>query len=316
MNREVSASTPARIGLLGNPSDGYFGSCISLPVYNWEATVTISTSEGGEEKHILPDDKGLRRIMEPTVKVFEERFKTEMRPFKVDVTTTIPRQVGLSGSSAIETAFMRALMEWNGIPDKALHPRQLAELVLSIERDELGMVAGLQDRLPQAYLKMLHMDFKERLMKERGFGEYTEMDPENLPRLWVAHSSMGDDSGEVHSNIAERWERGDLEMKKIIRLLKECADEGREAIAAKDHLALACLMDTNFDLRTELFGAEALGETWEAVMLARSLGSCAKQCGSGGSIVGIIPNQAFESTAARRFQKIGWTYHGDVVVVP
>jgi hypothetical protein len=74
------------------------------------------------------------------------------------------------------------------------------------------------------------------------------------------------------------------------------------------------LIDTNFDLRRELFGEQALGETLDAVMLARSLGSCAKQTGSGGAIFGIVPHDDFSSTAAPAFAEIGWTFHDDLEV--
>jgi glucuronokinase len=312
---QITCSIPARIGLLGNPSDGYFGACISLPVYNWQATVVISPNDSTDEPHKLPDNSGLRRIMGPTITVFEKRFGLTASPFKAEIETTIPRQVGLSGSSAIETAFMLTLMAYHDIPLDSLTPRELAELILKIESEELGMVAGLQDRLPQAYGCMLYMDFDEKLMEARGFGDYTELDSAHLPRLWVAHATSGKDSGETHSNIAKRWQEKDPEMVDIIHHLAECANNGRDAILSNDEIALASLIDTNFDLRRELFGDVALGETLDAVKLARSMGSCAKQCGSGGSIVGIITDNDFLENAAVAFSEMGWTFHADVEVV-
>lgn len=315
MANRVSCSTPARIGLLGNPSDGYFGACISAPVWNWQATVTLSPLNTDDVPYELPDDSGLRRIMKPTITIFEKHFGCTIAPFKAEVETTIPYRVGLSGSSAIETAFMLTLMAFHDIPMNKINARELAELVLMIETEELGMVAGLQDRLPQAYGCMLHMNFDKELMTNKGYGDYTELNVENFPLLWVAHAPSGEDSGKTHSGIAERWQQQDSEMIEIIQHLADCANEGLQAIHSGDSTAFASLIDTNFDLRRELFGEDSLGETLDAVKLARSLGSCAKQCGSGGSIFGIIPNPDFPTTAAPAFSEMGWTFHSDIEVV-
>ena len=137
MGGEISCSVPARIGLLGNPSDGYYGQCISLPVWNWQATVTLAPNDSVT----LPKNEGLQRIMEPTLRVFERRFG-DSGCFEAAVETTIPRQVGLAGSSAIETAFVLSLMAHNDIPLDTLSSRELAELVLKVESEELGVVAG------------------------------------------------------------------------------------------------------------------------------------------------------------------------------
>ena len=305
MSQQVSHSVPARIGLLGNPSDGYFGQCISLPVWNWEACVTLTPAEEVE----LPEDEGLRRIMDATLQVFEQRFDGVQNGFSAEVTTTIPRQVGLAGSSAIEMAFMRCLMEHNGIATDSLDPRELAELVQRVETDILGMVAGLQDRLPQAYGEMLHMDFRRDLMEDRGYGEYTSLDSSLLPQLWLANAASGDDSGAVHSDIARRWQEEDSAMVAIIAELARGAELGILALESGEHAFLSMLIDANFDLRTELFGAEALGETYSMVELARGLGSCAKQSGSGGAIFGIVPSDEFDSLAAPAFAEHGWSYH-------
>ena len=310
MATNISCSIPARIGLLGNPSDGYFGECISLPVWNWNATVTLSQSD----KISLPSDEGLIRIMEPTLRVFQKRFNQTSKAFNAIVETNIPRQVGLAGSSAIETAFMLALMAHNKIPVNSLTPRQLAELVLKVETEELGVVAGLQDRLPQAYGCMLHMDFSEDLMNGRGYGEYLELESSLLPPLWLAHAPMGKDSGETHSELPRRWAQREEGMVTIIEHLAYCARKGREAIENENSVELAGFIDTNFDLRRDLFGDQSLGQTLEAVMLARSLGSCAKQTGSGGAIFGIIPDEHFCEKAKIAFSEIGWEFHSKLEV--
>jgi hypothetical protein len=60
-------------------------------------------------------------------------------------------QVGLAGSSAIITATVRALLAFHHITAAQLPLDELPTLVLSIETNELGINAGLQDRVIQAY---------------------------------------------------------------------------------------------------------------------------------------------------------------------
>ena len=39
---DITHRAYARVGLLGNPSDGYFGKCISVSVQNFFAEVTLT----------------------------------------------------------------------------------------------------------------------------------------------------------------------------------------------------------------------------------------------------------------------------------
>ena len=58
--------------------------------------------------------------------------------------TSIPRGVGLGGSSAIVIAVLRALCALHGTE---LDPARMAELALAIETEDLAIAAGPQDRV-------------------------------------------------------------------------------------------------------------------------------------------------------------------------
>lgn len=79
-------------------------------------------------------------------------------------------QVGLAGSSAILTAALRAVLRFYGFgaEDKAaaigLSRDVLPAFVLGVESDELGIAAGLQDRVVQSYEGAVHMDFAPALL--------------------------------------------------------------------------------------------------------------------------------------------------------
>ena len=215
-------------------------------------------------------------------------------PFTLSYTTTIPKQAGLSGSSAIITAALSCLEEHfqRRIP-KALRPG----LVLAAET-ELGITAGLMDRVIQTYDGLVFMDFNAERLKADGHGEYVPMDPSALPRLWLVWCDNPGDSGKVHSTVRRRYDDGDQEVKRLLAEVASLADAGRAALEQKDVRALAALMDRNFDLRRALFGDAALGALNVAMVeAARSVGAAAKFTGSGGAAVALCPEGAAQEDA-------------------
>lgn len=68
--------------------------------------------------------------------------------FTLSYRTTIPRQRGLSGSSAIAAAALNCMLRHYGL-EAAVPPADRPQLVLAAET-ELGIAAGLQDRVIQA----------------------------------------------------------------------------------------------------------------------------------------------------------------------
>ena len=53
----------------------------------------------------------------------------------------------------------------------------MANLVLSVETEELGIGAGLQDRVAQAYETPVFMNFDKDVMEKQGYGNYQTLDP-------------------------------------------------------------------------------------------------------------------------------------------
>ena len=109
-----------------------------------------------------------------------ERFRREVAevgPVEARWSTTVPREVGLAGSSAIVIAVLRALSQATGT---SLAERELARMALAVEAEDLGIAAGLQDRLVQAHEGLVAMDFGD------GRAAIERLDPALLPPLYVA----------------------------------------------------------------------------------------------------------------------------------
>ncbi len=295
-----------RAGLIGNPSDGYFGKTISACFKGFRAAIEMwespsielvpsrrdhSVFESIEKLHHDVKQHGYYggfRLLKATIKVFYDYclqygIQLDGRKFTLRYSSDIPSRVGLAGSSAIITACARALMAFYGV---SIPRHLLANLVLSVENSELGIPSGLQDRVAQAYQGVVFMDFNRATMEKRGYGEYSLLDPETLPSLYVAYRDDLSEGTEVfHNDLRARWNAGEKEVVDAMAFWADLALQFREGMAQGDRKLLKELMDANFDKRAALYD---VGEgNRELVATARRAGASANFAGSGGAIVGI-----------------------------
>jgi len=330
--RHVKTGAYARVGLMGNPSDGFNGKTLSVTVKNFWATVEMWESErlqllphplydpssfsGLQDLHFIGRREGYyggTRLLMATCKRFQELCTASgivlpRKNFTVKYDTNIPRQVGLAGSSAIVTALLMALMEFYDLTDEHIPLEKQPSFVLSVE-SELGIQAGLQDRVVQVYRGLVYMDFDAEYMKEHGHGKYTRLHQDvfdwlaSLP-LFLAYDSFPSDSGKIHSNVRARWDAKDPEVLDGMRHFGELASQARAAMERQDHGALADLMDENFGTRRRIYGDACLGEkNLRMVEICQSKWAAAKFPGSGGAVLGLCrPTEAGESMLTKMQQ--------------
>src|SRR5580704_9620001 len=257
----------ARAGFLGNPSDGYFGKTMAFTVRNFRARVLLYPSARLEiklSKADLPVFENLQDLYDTTrwrgyyggiriIQALIMRFmdycrhqgiELEDRNFTIEYDSNIPQRLGMGGSSAIITAALRALCIYFNvrIPD----PMQ-ANLALETETKELGVPAGLQDRVIQAYEGLVYMNFARDIMDRQGYGDYERLDPGLLPKVYMAYRTSLNEGTEVfHNNIRERWFARDPEVVEAMQNWAGYAEQGRAALRARDYAMLNYLIDANF----------------------------------------------------------------------
>ena len=317
----------ARAGLIGNPSDGYNGKTITVIVKNFWAQVILyewdrleivpGTSDESDFQsiHDLAKDVQLHgyyggiRLVKAAINGFiwycdERKLPLHDRNFSLRYQTTIPRQVGMAGSSAIVVATLRALMDFYHID---IPKHVLPSLVLSIERDRLGIPAGLQDRVAQVYEGCVYMDFSKEAMKtDDGFvcGEYEDLPVSLLPPLYVSYSADCCEPTEIfHNNLRFRYDHGEPA---VVSAMQQCAEltvRAREALLAGCHKLLPDLLNTNFDVRRSICQLPT-DQVW-MVETARCCGASANFAGSGGAIVGTYPDEETFKELKERMKKIG-----------
>jgi len=312
----------ARAGLMGNPSDGYHGKTLSLLVHDFCAEVTLYEWDRIELVLSQEDQSVFRsvdelaadvqlhgyyggiRLVKATIKKFVEYCRWQGHAlhdetFSVRYQSNIPRQVGLAGSSAIIVATLRCLMEFYDIE---IPLRVQPSLALSVENEELGIAAGLQDRVIQVYGGLVFMDFsRERTEDMCGFhcGAYEPIDANLLPPLYLAYrDEVSEPTEVVHGDLRSRYHRGDPDVVQAMQRFAELAVAARQAILDRDTTELGRLIDANFDLRRSICPIPT-GQL-EMIERARSCGATAKFAGSGGAIVGTYPNEAaYEQLVAK-----------------
>jgi glucuronokinase len=319
----VESQAYARAGLLGNPSDKYFGKAISISIKNFRARVSLCQSPElqiealGQDLNIYKDIQDLaesidrygyyggERLVKAAIKKFYEyclsqNISLQSKNFTLQYDSDIPRQVGLGGSSAIVTAALKGLMKFYGV---SIPKEYLPSLILEAELGELGISAGFQDRVIQVYEGCVYMNLDAKVIQDKGHGIYERLDPKLLPDLYLAYKPMlGKVSGKVLNEIDEGFEKRDPFVIKTLNQIAELAEEGKRALFQRNKDRLFDLMNENFDLRRKIM---TISEgNLEMIRTARSCGASAKFAGSGGSVIGIHKGEEMYNSLLRELEML------------
>jgi len=319
----IRATSYPRAGLIGNPSDGYNGKTIAFVFRNFFAEVVLYESP---ELEILPNTRdhskfesigglaadvgkfgyyGGIRLLKATVKRFHDYCREggidlHSENFTIRYRTDIPSQVGLAGSSAIITACMRALMAFYQV---SIPKPVLANLILSVETKELGIPAGLQDRVAQVYEGLVYMDFDKELMGRQGWGHYEPLDPAMLPPLYLAYrADLAEGTEVLHNDLRERYNRGDRDVLEAIQEWASLAVQVKDLLKRGQGDAIGPVLDRNFDIRRRVCCVS--DGNIRMVEMARSVGASAKFTGSGGAIVGTYTDEKMYRALEESLQSI------------
>lgn len=301
-----------RAALIGNPSDGYHGKTIAFVFRNFHAeimlyetpelvlTPTVRDNTVFTSLEALASDVeqygyyGGIRIMKAAVKKFhdycrENSITLPQKNFTMRYMSDIPNRLGLAGSSALITAAMRAMFTFYHLE---IPPARLASLVLASEREELGIPAGLQDRVAQAYNTPVYMDFNKEYMDEHKVGRYEKIEiPEDLNFYIAYRTDLAEGSEVLHSRLRDDYNAG---VPEVLAAMKEWAfltEEMHAALPEKNRKKIAELINRNFDLRCQVCASSVSEKNRRMVELARSAGASAKLTGSGGAIIGCYDSE-------------------------
>lgn len=306
----IETNSYPRAAVIGNPSDGYFGKTIAFVFSNFSTRVQLYQTPQLEIKpqrldvttyenmEALVEDinfagyYGGMRLIKGMIKVFfeyckEKNISLHTKNFTINYRSDIPLRLGLAGSSAILTACLKALCLFYEV---YIEPAIFANLVLSVETNELGISAGLQDRVAQAYETPVFMDFDRDLMESRGYGKYEKLDSKKFPPFYIAfRKSLSQGTEIIHNNLKARFDIGDPKVLQAMLRWGQITEEFRAALDKNDRQTMHDLINENFDLRRKT--VRITKGNIEMAELARSVGASAKFTGSGGAIIGTYKDE-------------------------
>jgi len=311
--------------LIGNPSDGYYGKTIAFVFSNYCAEVMLyespeldllpavrDHSRFNSIQHLAEDVDlygyyGGMRLLKATIRKFydycqKNSIELNDRNFTVRYQTSIPNRLGLAGSSAIITACTRALKRFY---DVRIPKPLLANLILAVEKEELGIDAGLQDRVAQSYNTPVFMDFNKKFMEDHGYGNYQPIEIPPELKIYIAfRTDLAEGSEILHGHLREDYESGNP---KVLAAMQEWADltvKVKEAMENRNFPRLPALLNRNFDLRCEVCSSVSK-KNKHMVELARSVGASAKFTGSGGAIIGTYEDEIMFSKLREKLKDFG-----------
>ena len=290
----IKATAPGRCGIVGNPTDMYGGSVLSLSTRQ-RASCTLTdaaemqiTVSGQSQTLHSADDLTLRpgdylNVARAALSALEVNPATAT-PFHLSASTEIPMQAGLAGSTAILACLTGALLVHLGL---RLNPYETAELVRKIEYDVLGIVCGFQDAYMTVFGGLNFMDFAGRNSTEAlevttPFGAVEPLAPyvRDLPFV-LAHTGVRHHSGSVHATPRERWLAGDPAAVSGYAEIAALSRTAKRPLLSGDCETLAALMTRNHVIVRDLGGSGDANESLIAAALEGGA-SAAKLAGAGG----------------------------------
>jgi galactokinase len=227
---------PARINILGNPSDANEGDFATISMatdlfaYAYIEPADhirleqLKKSKTGWEMLLsqeyamadlpLPYDDQLDLIKAAVNRLWqyspEFRRKLNRHGFKLKTWTEVPRQSGLGGSTLFVLLALGALRALYNLDPLTLNDYVLSELTQRAEALELGIACGFADRYVPLFGGIAYLDYRGKLLQkplgEEPFVTYERLDSwvEQIPLVAVS-SGIPHNSGDVHGCMRPRY---------------------------------------------------------------------------------------------------------------
>jgi len=253
---------PARINVLGNPSDAnegahqtisaavnVFGGARVEPADSFKMVFRDGKDpDAGEIGRVeAPDYRALEygqgfdlqvaaiRSLLSHSQEFRDKAGASEHP-SIEFWTEIPRQSGLGGSTVLVLLTMVALVRFYGLDRRRHNEYVLAELAQRAEEGELGITCGFADRYVPLFGDIAYIDYRGKLfhrpIKEEPYCTYERLGRwvDDFP-LVMCSTGVRHDSGDVHRPMRARYLeefqqfRGDYEnAPPMVRIMSQVGD--------------------------------------------------------------------------------------------
>jgi galactokinase/mevalonate kinase-like predicted kinase len=287
----IRATAPGRCGIAGNPSDMYGGSVISISTIERAccelSNANVLTIRADDEEAEIHDESALELrgnkldILRAAIRYFD--IPITSNAITLSISTEIPMQAGMAGSTALMVAVIGAL---NAYYDWKMNPWIIAETARKVENQIMGILCGHQDQHMAVFGGINFMDFAGKEKLEQSDDEpLAVIEPlhsyiPSIPLL-CAHTGLKHNSGTVHRSPRERWLAGEPEVVLAFKDIASLAREGKKALLAADWAKLGALMNENHRIISGMGGSGPVND--RLIQAARDTGAYgAKLAGAGG----------------------------------
>lgn len=230
----IKTTAYPRISIAGNPSDGYWGKCLSATFFNYKAKSIITPVPSSDkfefqrqnEKYLAIKKQEFKRFLiehlssqythkksEPhklqlaVVKTFFDfcdlnGIKYKPKPFRLYSESDIPFLLGFAGSTALSISILRAL---NKFYRTKICKEDMENMALHAETHELGRIAGPQDPTAINQESGVYMDFSKQAYLRNADAKNTSSLEQAVIHVDYSSSEAYLSNWPIHSNGKTRY---------------------------------------------------------------------------------------------------------------
>ncbi|HUO04168.1 MAG TPA: hypothetical protein VMU16_03115 [Candidatus Binataceae bacterium] len=347
----LSISLPARINVVGNPTDALEGAYATISAaIDRRGGSRIRAADGLEfcrasgeaasfPRHRITDPHGfdIEAAAVNALLRYSPEFAAGLRErgAAISTWTDIPISSGLAGSSVLLLAVLAALRAFYELDRRRYNDYVLAEIAQRAEEHEMGIVCGFADRYLPLFGGIAYLGYHGKLwhaaLGEEPFAAVEPLSRWAPPlRFCIAITGVQRNSGITHTPMRARYleerRRGSGPLLKLARQIGETAWRGKIALLSGDLNEFGAQITRNQELIDTMMhtcgfpdgtGVEVRGLI-AAAHEAGALGAKLTGAGGGGAIFALpAPGQEEALAQALRTaaQRIGLT-RTEVVVIP
>lgn len=293
----ITATAPGRVGIIGNPTDMYGGTVISITTQERARCellpiLGLQVACGGEELTVrsAEDLAPAGDLLDMGRAILRHFLIGPDANLRMELSTEVPVQAGMGGSAALIAAAVGALDRWFGW---GLHPWALAETARRVEYRTLGVLCGFQDAHMAVFGGLNLIDCRGKAsLEQRDDEPLATVEPlaaycPDVP-LIAAHTGIKHHSGDVHRSPRERWLEGDRAVVEGYEEIARLAALGKRALLDHDWPRLGALMNKNHAIVGDLGGSGPANEQLiEAARAAGAYGAKLAGAGGGGTVLAL-----------------------------
>ncbi len=287
--QRIIAHAPGRVCLLGDNVDLIEKSVlaaaisaflsISIQVRNDDRIILIADDINFHEEYFLGDELSLTSPLK-YLKAVHQRLQSYITSgFEATIQSQIPVSAGMSSSTALCIAFIRALSQ---IFQINLTTADIAELSYLVERENLNIECGRMDQYAIAYGGVTYIDTGPTPSVE-------SISVDSLP-IVVADTQDTHDTQELQEWLQDRLRARDRVLVESLLRVVELVDQGKAALIRGDLEKLGELMNQQ-QIEENIMGTstERLNLFCKTAMEAGAWGAKQMGAGGGGCVVVLCP---------------------------